>query len=192
MNHLVFMAPGKWSGWCTPWASTLLARTNNANGAVNWLRWWFDVFTNIGGGTLHDAESRGCTTLVNDVHIRGLTDQDDNHEIMQLDAGFGAITAISELLVQYRGDTLHVLPNLPMTWRDLEFDDIHTVGGFKLGATVESGQITEIRARATHPGTLRLANPWSSAIEGEGKVHEGEIITLSCEKGSAIRLKPQQ
>jgi hypothetical protein len=114
--------------------------------AVAWLHWWKDVFTNTGHGTLHDSAFVGAGGL----HGGG-------PEIMQMDAGMGAVTAIMELLVQCRGDVVHVLPALPMRWRELEFDGIRTEGAFLVGATVREGRVTEVRVKSLAGGPLQLA-----------------------------------
>lgn len=181
MYHFVRSGPGAWSGWSVPWAAVLNARMGWGDGAVAWLHWWRDVFTNEGHGTLHDGFMHGHTTLV------GKGEGEGNHsEIFQLDAGMGALTAISELLVQERGRTLHVLPCLPRKWRKLRFDGLYCPQGLRIGATVSNGQIVEVRVESTRPCTLALhpgMTKWTlNDREGEGLVHQslaaGEKLIL--------------
>jgi multidrug efflux pump subunit AcrA (membrane-fusion protein) len=77
-------------------------------------------------------------------------------EIMQMDAGMGAVTAIAELLVQCRADAIHVVAALPRRWRDLKFDGIRTEGAFLVGATVEAGKIRQVRVTSLAGGEARL------------------------------------
>lgn len=157
LRHWVAQGAGAWTGWCVPWASILCARTNQADAAVTWLHWWHDVFTNEGHGTLHNAAFTGC----------GMFEPSAN-EVMQIEAGMGAVTAIHELLVECRGALVVVLPNIPVLWRELDFDNIWVEGGFRIGATVQNSQVVEVRVHATRAGQLTLAHGikghWRSEI----------------------------
>ena len=99
---------------------------------MNWLHYWKDNFTNEGRGTLHNANNNGNSLM----GAPDWTKEKQNREIMQLDGGFGALTAVLEPLVQSRDDGIYVLPGLPRTRRDLSFDRIRTEGTFQIGATV--------------------------------------------------------
>ncbi|HAT11066.1 MAG TPA: hypothetical protein DCS97_10850 [Planctomycetes bacterium] len=149
--HWTRTGPGAWSGWCVPWAAILNARAGKADGAVAWLRWWKDVFTNTGHGTLHDADFPGHSTLCGDTHI-------SKEEIFQLDAGMGALSAICELLVQERDGVIHVLPALPARWRSLRFDGLHLPGGVRVGAIVQLHRVIEVHIESPRGGLLRLAH----------------------------------
>jgi hypothetical protein len=147
LRHWQFTGAGRWTGWCLPWAAILCARCNLADAAVAWLHWWHDVFTNVGDGTLHDSDFDGAG---------GLHAPMPRPEIMQMDAGMGAVTAIAELLVQCRADAIHVVAALPRRWRDLKFDGIRTEGAFLVGATVEAGKIRQVRVTSLAGGEARL------------------------------------
>ena len=73
-----------------------------------------------------------------------------------MDASLGAVTAILELLVQCRGEVIHVLPALPRRWRELKFDGIRTEGAFLVGATVTAGKVIEVRVTSLAGARLRL------------------------------------
>jgi len=154
LRHWQRMGAGQWSGWCLPWASVLCSRCNMPDAAITWLHYWHDVFTNVGHGTLHDSDFPGAGGL----HRSSELEQPLTHpnEIMQIDATMGAVTAILELLVQCRGDAIHVLPALPRRWRELKFDGIRTEGAFLVGATVAAGRVTEVRVTSLAGGQLRL------------------------------------
>lgn len=178
LTHWLAMGAGKWAGWSFPWASILCSRCDLGDAAVAWLKWWNTVFTDPGGAPLHDADFPGCGVL----HTGGLLEPEESREVetMQLDAGCGALQAILEILVQQRGNRLHILPSLPSRWRNLEFDGIRVEGAFLVGATVAQGKIIEIRVRSEKGGTLELA-----AGSGQNDVHlkmrPGETLSLSPE-----------
>ena len=154
LEHWQTTGAGLWTGWCVPWAAILCARCNLADAAVTWLHWWHDVFTNIGCGTLHDSDFTGAGGWHREAWAKPAAAP--NREIMQMDAGLGAVTAILELLVQCRGDVIHVLPALPRRWRSLKFDGIRTEGAFLVGATVTDGQVIEVRITSLAGARLQL------------------------------------
>jgi len=165
VTHWLALGAGQWAGWSLPWTSILCSRCDLADAAVSWLHWWGSVFTDPNGATLHDADFAGCGTI----HPGPFLDDPApprEMETMQLDATFGAMQAILEILVQQRGDTLHILPAIPVRWRDFSFDGILVEGGFLVGATAKNSQVKEVRITSLHGGSLRLCtgstleSPW--------------------------------
>ena len=165
IEHWSAMGTGQWVGWSMPWAAILWARCGYASAAVSLLRIWEDVFTNEGGGTLHNADSPGYSSWLHGPFFDGLEDKRIDDQ-MQMDAGFGVLQAIVEIFVQQRGETLHVLPSLPKQWRDFEFDGILCEGAFLLGATVSNGELREVRIQSQHGGPLDIAFPCKLTHEG--------------------------
>jgi hypothetical protein len=191
LTHWTSMGAGLWTGWCIPWAAILCARCGLADAAVNWLRFWRMNFTNEGHGTLHNADFPGCTAWAdNALETPDFRKAADFREVMQMDAGMGAVTAVLELLVQNRADGIHVLPRLPKHWRDLEFDGIRTEGAFQVGATVRKGHVTEVRIHSTAGSPLALthgiAGPWTL----DGRKRSGTRLVLPrTQPGQILSLK---
>ncbi|WP_139361679.1 glycoside hydrolase family 95-like protein [Spirosoma sp. 209] len=181
-----FRGAGAWTGWCVPWASILLARTGESEAAVHWLHYWKDNFTNEGRGTLHNANNNGNSLM----GAPDWTKEPRNREIMQLDGGFGALNAVLELLVQSRDDGIYVLPGLPRTWRDLSFDRIRTEGAFQVGATVQNGQLREIRVKSLAGGPLRLVHQLGDRYLVNGQPATGSLFEKNCQKGEEMVFRP--
>ena len=188
LYHWVRTGPGAWSGWCVPWAATLCARMGWADAAIAWLQWQQQVFTNVGHGTLHDGDFPGCTTLAGDTHQAP-------HEIYQLDAGCGVLTAIAELLVQERQGVLHVLPAIPKAWRDLSFSRLRVAGGFELSAVVRAGIVSKVTARSMRGGSLRVAHGlghhWASASAVKNVSSTPDIFACKCVPGEELHFERQ-
>jgi hypothetical protein len=167
LRHWSEMGAGKWTGWCLPWASILCARCGLPDAAVAWLKWWQYVFTNVGHGTLHDPDFGGAGGSWTDwVLNRPGFEKDRNfREIMQMDAAMAAVTAILELLVQSRGETISVLLRLPKHWRDFRFRGIRTEGAFFVGAEVRRGKVRTISVRSEKGGPLRLRHPMARGAQ---------------------------
>ncbi len=181
-----FKGAGGWSGWSVPWASVLLSRTGQTDAAIKWLHYWHENYVNEGRGTLHNANTNGTSLL-------GSPDwekETQNHEVMQLDAGFGALTAVLELLVQSRDEAIYVLPDRPRTWQNLRFDDIRADGSFLIGATVKEGAVTEVRVKSLAGGTLRLAHPFGKRFLVNGTPQENPLLTRECKPGEVLTLQP--
>lgn len=156
MEHWVTLGAGNWTGWSLPWAAALWARCDQASAAITLLRIWEEVFTNSGGQTLHNADTPGYSNWIHGPFLeKSMTER--QWDQMQMDAGFGALQAIMEILVQQRGETLHILPSLPKQWSDFQFDGILTEGAFLVGATVSARKIRQIRIHSKCGGTIRLA-----------------------------------
>ncbi|MEI8315707.1 MAG: glycoside hydrolase family 95-like protein [Verrucomicrobiota bacterium] len=174
LEHWQTTGAGSWTGWCVPWAAILCARCNLADAAVTWLHWWHDVFTNVGNGTLHDSDFTGAGGMHRESWTKLATEP--NREIMQMDASLGAVTAILELLMQCRGEVIHVLPALPRRWRELKFDGIRTEGAFLIGATVAAGKVVEVRVTSLAGARLRLVCHGKSMNRA---TKPGQRLTLS-------------
>ncbi len=148
------MGAGNWTGWCVPWASILCSRLGLADAAVTWLHWLLDNFTNVGWGSLHNADFAGTSALHDDSLRKRV--KPENREVMQMDATMGFISAVTELLVSNRRDGIHVVPAIPRRWREFSFDGIRCEGAFFVGADVENGAVVEVRVRSEKGGELRL------------------------------------
>lgn len=186
--HLTYTGAGAWSGWCVPWAATLFARTNNADGAVGWLHHFDRYYTNEGRGTLHNGTFRGMSVIADhpwDERPAGTP----NKEVMQLDGGFGAITAITEILVQQRRDGIHVLPDLPRDWRKFDFEGIYTEGAFRIGAKVEEREVIEVSIESLEGGDLKLWHGLGENWQASGSAMNGEVFEKNFAKGEKVVLK---
>ena len=189
LTHWTYRGAGQWTGWCIPWAAILCARCNLPDAATTWLQWWKSNFTNIGHGTLHDADFGGVTSWnQNALNTPDFRRTPDFKEIMQMDAGMGAVTAILELLVQNRQDGIYVLPGLPKYWRDLTFDGIRAEGAFLIGGTVRDGELCEIRVTSLAGGPLSLVHGFKGSWCLNGKKQKGTQLSRQTRPGEKIIL----
>jgi hypothetical protein len=171
-----------------PWASILWSRSGQTEAAVSWLHWWKENFTNEGRGTLHNASNNG-TSAIGSAVLAKLPADAPNREIMQLDAGFGALNAVLELLVQNREDGIYVLPDLHRDWKDVQFDNIRTEGAFMVSARAAEGQAREVRVRSLASGTLRLAHGLGENYLLNDQSVSGALLVRDCKAGEEIVLK---
>jgi hypothetical protein len=184
--HWVRTGPGAWSGWCVPWASIIHARCGNGDGAVAWLNFWQNNFTNIGRGTLHDSDFYGATTL----HQLGSGDGSNGaQEIMQIEAGQGALHALCELLVQDRSDGIYVYPSPVQAWKDVSIEDVTIRGGHKLSVRIEAGKVQSLTVLASSTDQLSLWPGLGEVFTVDGASHQGLCCELSVQPGQRIVLE---
>ncbi len=176
---------GAWSGWCIPWASSLHSRVGNTEAAVNLLHYWRQNFVNEGRGTLHNANATGLSAIASPVYAK-LPPEKRNDEIMQLDAGFGALTAALELLVQNRPDGIHVFPNLHHAWRRASFENIRAEGAFLVSASVENGRVSSVTVKSLTGGPLRLTHNLGATYRVNGQPQTGLIFEKNCLPGETL------
>jgi len=187
ISQWVYRGMGTWTGWCVPWASALFARTGNSEAAVSTLHYWNENFVNEGRGTLHNSNKPGASVFFHPVYDK-LPEGTPNNEIMQLDAGFGALSAVYELLVQNREDGIYVLPNLHFQWKELSFENIRTEGAFQISAKVTQGKVKEIKVKSLAGGTLRLSHGLGDRFLVNGKQFTGSKLEKECVAGEEILL----
>jgi alpha-L-fucosidase 2 len=186
-RHWIRQGAGVWSGWCVPWAAILHNRMGEPESAVAWMHYWKESFTNEGRGTLHDAAFRGMSNISSPGWHR-IADPAGHREIMQLDAGFGALSAIFDLLVHEQDGIIRVLPALHRDWEKLDFDGILMPGGFLIGARVGGGQVQSVSVSSKFGGRIRLAHGLGSDYSIDGSAASGEVLEREFQPGETVLL----
>lgn len=153
---------GMWSGWCMPWAAMLYCRMSNGRMAETILEIWRRVFVNPGGGTNHDPDFAGFSNL-------GFT----SREIMQMDASMGSVTAIQDMLLHSRQDTLHVFAGINPYWKEARFAKMPAPGGFIVTAERDTRKNMAVLVSATRDNHLRLVVHDSRPLVGR---LDGQIV----------------
>ncbi len=186
----VHTGAGGWTGWCIPWAAVIHNRMGNTEAAVSWLHYWNRNFVNEGRGTLHNATNNGMSVFNEPNWAKDISKGRKNHEIMQLDAGFGAVTAILDLLVQETPQGIYVLRNRHRDWTNLSFERIRTAGGFLISADVKNDVVKQIVIQADLGGWLQLYHGLGRQFLQNGKQASGEMLELDMKKGEKLVLEP--
>jgi len=186
----VHAGAGGWSGWCIPWASIIHNRMGNTEAAVSWLHYWKQNFVNEGRGTLHNTTNLGMGTMNEPIWAKEIGKGKKNHEIMQLDAGLGAVSAILDLLVQETDNGIYILPNRHWNWKNVSFQNIRTVGGFLIAARVINDRIISIKIKATSNGKLKLYPGMGEPFLLNGAEIKSDKLEIEMSKGEIIELKP--
>lgn len=184
--------PGKWSGWCVPWAAMIHARVGNAEAAELWLEIWQRLFTNEGHGTLHDVAFPGFSLLGRGPSAFSRSER--KKEIMQIEAGMSCVAAIYEMLLHERRGIYYLFPGCPRHWQEVSFRGMRTAGAYLLDAERRRGKTIRVRVHSLAGLTLRLANPWpATKIKSGGRTPKPlteAILTLRIPRGGTIELLP--
>lgn len=183
---------GRWSGWCVPWAAMLHTRVGNPDMAEMLLEVWQKVFTNEGHGTLHDCQFPGFTLI----GAGATAAKPKTHEIMQMDAGMGATTAILDLLLHTRRGVCYLFAGAPKHWETVGFAGIRTEGAFLVSARREHGHVQSVTVVAERGGPFRLASPWPDGAtvvqNGQQTFLDGAVLFLDTVAGETITILPAQ
>ncbi|MEQ8706063.1 MAG: hypothetical protein RIC19_19185 [Phaeodactylibacter sp.] len=202
INQWIAEGPGRWSGWCVPWAATLHARLGNPDGAIAWLHYWEDNFTNLGRGTLHDANHKGVSLIQpgigpdlranasTPIDWNGVGFMEAHNEVMQLDGGFGVLDAIHNLFFQQRDSVLHILPYLPAKWRSFEFEGLHTAGGFVIDGSVVNGKVERIGIESKFGKPLYVQTPFYKGCQVNGVEQGSALLKLPTAVGERLVVRP--
>lgn len=179
---------GGWTGWCIPWASILHNRAGNTDAAISWLHYWNRNFVNEGRGTLHNSTNTGMSMFNEPNWSKEIANGKKNHETMQLDAGFGFLSAVLDLMVSEQWNGVHILPNRSSKWRDLTFQRVRTSGGFLISAKVKENVLQRIDIESIFGGDLILHHNMGNKILVNGKDYQGKSLTLKMKKNEKIIL----
>lgn len=171
IHHWTKMGMGLWSGWCMPWASMIHTRLGNGDTAGLILEVWRRVFTNEGRGSRHDPMIPGVSVL------GGGGASPHRREIMQLDGGFGAVTAIQDMMVHTRRGVIHVFAGVSSSWEDCSFGPMPCGGGFSVSGKKEGGRVRSITVAAGRRGSCRVFVPWLDEVRSL-TLEANERVTL--------------
>lgn len=189
--HWIGQGAGQWSGWCVPWASMIHSRLGNADAAELWLEIWERVFTNEGHGTLHDVHFAGFSLMGK----QAVNLHENKKEIMQIEAGMSAVTAIQEMLCHEQRGVVQLFCGAPAGWQECGFEGMCVDGGFLLSARRVDGQVGRITIESPHGGVLRLRNPWPGnsvklrRADNTTETLDGEVLAIEAQAGEKVRLR---
>lgn len=185
----VHMGAGGWTGWCIPWASILHNRIGNTEAAVSWLHYWKRNYVNEGRGTLHNTTNFGLATMNEPIWAKEINKGKRNTEIMQLDAGFGAVSAILDILVQEAPDGIYILRNRHWKWKNLSFERVRTAGGFLVSAVVKEDKLYQVKINSLLGGKITLYHGLGKHYTLNGKHMIGDKLELDLPKGKEFILE---
>lgn len=79
------------------------------------------------------------------------------HPPFQIDASFGSMAAVAEMLLQSNGGVVKILPALPVAWNTGSFDGLVARGNFVVSADWSDGKATAVSILSRSGGECRIA-----------------------------------
>jgi hypothetical protein len=109
---------------------------------------------------------------------------------MQIDAGFGALSAVLDLLVRDQFGIVNILPNKHWNWKNISFKRVRSQGGFLISAEVKDNVIERIQIESTLGGKIKLNHSLGNRYTLDGVSKGDELLELDIPKGKTVVLKP--
>ncbi|MBN2640035.1 MAG: hypothetical protein JXR78_00135 [Victivallales bacterium] len=155
IDHLILKGMGQWSEWCMPWAAIIYSRLGFHDAPMILLNMWKEVFVNEGWATVYLPRTRGIVA-----HRRhDLKKPKATSEIMQLDGTMGAVSALTEMLVHQRGDTVYLFEGIPDKWQEASFSNVHLPGALTVSATRKHGRTVSVQIKSVGDGSIKIKLP---------------------------------
>ncbi len=158
------MGFGEWAGWSMGWASQIHTRIASGNMSELLIKLWKECFTNDGGGSQHDAEIPGFTTL------------NRRTTIMQADGIMAVTTAIQDQFLHAQNGILRAFFGVSSRTRNASFEGMFAPGGFRVSGCKSHRQALTLKVTAARDAVLKIQTPGSSVFEKTMK--QGEVINL--------------
>lgn len=80
----------------------------------------------------------------------------DVHPPFQIDGNFGALSGMTEMLLQSYDDCIELFPALPSAWRSLSFHGLKARGNITVSAVLKDGKTERVELTPAKDGRIRL------------------------------------
>ncbi len=183
IETLLLRGTGEWAGWSFPWMSIIASRVKMPNMAWHMLQMYFYF---IKPNTFHmngDYRRFGACAYA--------------YQAMTLEAGFCAVAAIMEMLLQSWGGRVRVFPAIPEFWKDAYFHKLRAEGAFLVTSKLKDRRVEYVIIESEAGNVCEVVNPFNEAEvsvinmkTGKERILSGGILKFETEKGGAYLLKP--
>ena len=90
----------------------------------------------------------------------------DAHPPFQIDGNFGCTSGIAEMLLQSQDGVIHLLPSLPVSWKNGSVKGLRARGGFEIEIQWDNGELTKTTVKSALGGNCRIRSYWP--LKGKG------------------------
>ena len=179
ISNLEEVGTSGWVGYSFSWLANMKARSFDGEGAENALEIFATSF---------------C--LPNSFHVNG--DQSGKgysnftYRPFTLEGNFAFAAGLQEMLIQSHTGIVQVFPAVPDSWKNIDFEQLRTVGAFLITAKKESGSVTLVKVKSTVGGIFRLKNPFKNQVfecSADYRMDEKDVMEIQTKPGEEIFLK---
>lgn len=101
---------------------------------------------------------------------------------------FSLHAVVNECLLWGHTDVKELFPNWDME-KEAAFRSLRTKGAFLVDAACGHGTVESVTVRSEQGGIWKLKNPWPIAVDTEGNVYSGGIVTIPMKAGEEVTLR---
>jgi len=146
-------------------------RLSNGGGHTGWSRAWIiNFFARLQNG------NRAYENVLAIIRKSTLSNLFDNHPPFQIDGNFGAVSGISEMLLQSQAGEIHILPALPDAWADGSIEGLKARGGFEINIAWENSELKSLRIYSHLGGPCKVR--YKDRLK-EINIEKGKFIYLN-------------
>jgi len=119
----------------------------------------------------------------------------DVHPPFQIDGNFGALNGMTEMLLQSHENCIHLIPALPVSWKNVRFKGLKARGNFTIAGEVKEGGLTRVQVFSAVGGEARICYKGVKNVvvtDENGKkiaaIIEGDFCTFDTVAGQTYTL----
>ena len=132
---------GECTGWSLAWKCNFFARLYDGERALSLIK----------------RQLRPCNAL--GIHLSGGGSYPNllcAHPPFQIDGNFGVTSGICEMLLQSTLDTVHIIPALPLEWKNVSVRGLSAKGNRKVRTTIINGEIVSCEISGSMPKKIYI------------------------------------
>jgi hypothetical protein len=152
VRALVLHGHGQWVGFSYVWAASILAHVGQPDAARSLLLDYAHRWVTPASWHVQGSDGRDLSVWNDVADLLG-------GDAMSLEAGFGFVAAVQDLLLHDHDGCVRLFPAVPSAWPAVAFGGWHAAGGWVVDARLDGGVMVAARIQAERDGLLRLAWP---------------------------------
>ena len=133
------------TGWSTGWRINLWARLKDAKQAYHIYQ---KLLTYVSPDNYQGEDKRSSGGTYPNLF--------DAHPPFQIDGNFGGTAGVCEMLIHRDGNTISLLPALPLEWKDGNVSGIRARGGYEIAMKGNDSKVTELTISSVKKGKVTI------------------------------------